>query len=98
MDEILVCAAHAAWRSRAERWAVLCGIRKTRLLSCLGGISFVWSVMLFIASMELSVAGEQSEGCGTTVVCQTLGGGDAATSGQQTAGAVTPAQPAPQNP
>ena len=81
MDEILVCAVHAARRSRAERWAVLCGFRKTRLLICLGGISLVWSVMLFIASMELSVAGEQAEGCGTTVVCQRLGAGDEATSG-----------------
>ena len=86
MDEILVCAVHAARRSRAERWAGLCGFRKTRLLIGLGGVSFVWSVMVFIASMELSVAGEQSEGCGTTVVCQTLGGGDKARSGQKNEG------------
>ena len=90
MDEILVCAVHAARRSRAERWAGLCGFRKTRLVICLGGISLVWSVMLFIASMELSVAGEQAEGCGTTVVCQRLGAGDEATSGQKNASAVTP--------
>jgi len=85
MDEFLVCVGHAAGRSRVARWSVLRGFRKTLSLICFRGVPFVWSVILLIAPMGMSVAGEKFEWCGKNVLCRTLGVGDEETSGQNKA-------------
>ncbi len=93
MDEFLVCVGHAAGRSRVARWSALHGFRKTLSLICFRGVPFMWSVILLIAPMGMSVAGEKFEWFGKNVLCRTLGVGDEETSGQKKAGsqsAVTP--------
>ena len=93
MDEFLVCVGHAAGRSRVARWWALHGFRKILSLICFRGVPVVGSVILLIASMGMSVAGEKFEWCGKNVLCRTLGAGDEDTSGQKKAGspsAVTP--------
>ena len=85
MDQFVVYVGHAAGRSRVARWSALGGFGKALSLICCRGVPFVWSVILLMAPMGMSVAGEKFEWCGKNVLCRTLEASDEKTSAQKKA-------------